>query len=84
MQQIQGAVGEVVVIYYELLATQEMRYHRLSLRVNNMAVFTIFWMSLQIRSSKAEKRSSIRLIIAFEPILPCYLCNWWVSVGWYN
>jgi hypothetical protein len=56
MQQIQGAVGEVVVIYYEPLAAQEMRYHRLSLRVNNMAVFTIFWMSLEIRSSKAEKK----------------------------
>jgi hypothetical protein len=57
MLQIQGAKGDAVVIYCEPLATQEMRYHRLSLRVNNMAVFVIFWMSLGVCSTKAEKKS---------------------------
>jgi hypothetical protein len=35
MPQIQGAKGEAIVSYCEPLATQEMRYHRLSRRVNN-------------------------------------------------
>ncbi len=53
--QIQGVKGEVVVIYCEPLATQEMWYHRFSLQANNMPVFTIFWMSLGVYSTKAEK-----------------------------
>jgi hypothetical protein len=56
MRQIQGAEGEVVVIYCEPLTTREMGYHRLSLRVNNMAIFTIFWKLLEVRSGKAEKK----------------------------
>jgi len=35
MPQIQGVEGEAVVIYREPSTTQEMRYHRLSRRVNN-------------------------------------------------
>jgi hypothetical protein len=35
MPEIQGAKGEVIVSYCEPLATQEIRYHRLSRRVNN-------------------------------------------------
>jgi len=42
MLQIQGVEGEAVVIYRELSTTQEMRYHRLSQRVNNMAVLGLF------------------------------------------
>ena len=57
MLQIQGAEGEVVVIYCEPLATLEMRHPRLSHWVNNMAVFTIFMMSLEVNSIKAEKKS---------------------------
>jgi hypothetical protein len=57
MLQIQGAKGEVVVIYCEPLATREMWCHRLSHWVNNMAVFTIFTMSLEVNSIKAEKKS---------------------------
>jgi len=65
MRQIQGAEGEAVVIYCEPLATQvedpansgEMCHPRLSHRVNNMAVFTIFMMSLGINSIRAEKTS---------------------------
>ena len=56
MLQIQGAEGEAVVIYCEPLATLEMRHPRLSHRVNNMAVFTIFMMSLGVNSIKAEKK----------------------------
>jgi len=52
-----GAEGEAVVIYCEPLATLEMRHPRLSHRVNNMAVFTIFMMSLGVNSIKAEKKS---------------------------
>lgn len=35
--QIQGIKGEAVVLYCEPLITQEMRCHRLSRRVKNMA-----------------------------------------------
>jgi hypothetical protein len=65
MLQIQGAEGEAVVIYCEPLATQvedpansgEMRHPRLSHWVNNMAVFTIFMMSLGVNSIKAKEKS---------------------------
>jgi hypothetical protein len=40
MPQIQGGEGEAIVGYCEHSPTQEMRYHRLSRRVNNMAVFS--------------------------------------------
>ena len=57
MLQIQGAKGEVVVIYCEPLATLEMWYPRLSYWVNNMVVFTIFMVQLGVNSIKAEKKS---------------------------
>ena len=37
--QIQGVKGAAVVIYRKPLTTQEMRCHRLSRKVNNMADF---------------------------------------------
>ena len=37
--QIQGVKGAAVVIYRKPLTTLEMRCHRLSRRVNNMAAF---------------------------------------------
>jgi len=37
--QIQGVKGAAVVIYRKPLTTQEMRCHRLSRRVNDMAAF---------------------------------------------
>jgi hypothetical protein len=40
--QVQGVEGEAVVCYAEPLTTQDMRYHRLSQRVNNMAGFSLF------------------------------------------
>ena len=57
MLQIQGAKGEVVVIYCEPLATLEMRCRRLSHWANNMAAFTIFMMLLGVNSIKAENKS---------------------------
>jgi hypothetical protein len=39
MPEIQGAEGEAIVSYCEPSATQEVVCHRLSRRVNNMAVF---------------------------------------------
>jgi hypothetical protein len=39
MLQIQGVEGEAVVIYREPSTTKEMRYHRFSQRVNNVAIF---------------------------------------------
>ncbi|MBN1842456.1 MAG: hypothetical protein JW883_09290 [Deltaproteobacteria bacterium] len=35
--QMQGVKGEAVVVYADPLTTQQMLYHRLSRRVNNMA-----------------------------------------------
>jgi hypothetical protein len=55
--QIQGVKGEAVVFYRKPFTTKELRRHRLSLWVNNMAVFTIFMMSLGVNSIKAEKPS---------------------------
>ena len=61
MLQIQGAEGEAVrqrsLADCEPLATLEMRHPRLSHWVNNMAVFTIFMMSLGVNSIKADKKS---------------------------
>jgi hypothetical protein len=36
--QVQGVKGEAVVVYADPLTTQQMLYHRLSRRVNNMAI----------------------------------------------
>ncbi len=46
---------EAVVSYAEPLATQEMQYHRLSRRVNNMAVFLVFWISPAVNPTKSFK-----------------------------
>jgi hypothetical protein len=55
--QIQGVKGEAVVFYRKPFTTKELQRHRLSLWVNNMAVFTIFMMSLGVNPIKAEKPS---------------------------
>jgi len=55
--QIRGVKGEAVVFYRKPFTTKELRRHRLSLWVNNMAVFTIFMMSLGVNSIKTEKKS---------------------------
>ncbi len=43
-----------VVIYREPSTTKEMRYHRFSQRVNNVAIFLSFWMSLPVNSLFTE------------------------------
>ncbi len=48
--QMQGVKGEAVVVYADPLTTKEMRYHRFSQRVNNVAIFLSFWMSLPVNS----------------------------------
>ena len=42
MPQMQDVKGLAVVVYAESLTTQQMRYHRLSRRVNNGAIMTWF------------------------------------------
>jgi hypothetical protein len=42
MPQMQGVKGEAVVVYADLLITQQVRYHWFSRRVNNMTVFSDF------------------------------------------
>jgi len=55
--QIRGVKGEAVVFYRKPFTTKELRRHRLSLWVNNLAVFTIFMMSLGVYYIKEEKKS---------------------------
>ena len=67
MPQIQGVKGEAVVVYCEPLTTPEMRYHRLSQRVNNMAGFSLF---LDVTRSKfhniAQIGRKVRLLLLFR------------------
>jgi hypothetical protein len=42
MPEMQGVKGEAVVVYADPFTTQQMRYSRLSRRVNNMTVFPGF------------------------------------------
>jgi len=53
--QIRGVKGEAVVFYRKPFTTKALLRHRLSHWVNNMAVFTIFMMSVVVNSIKAEK-----------------------------
>ena len=55
---MQGVEGEAVVVYADPLTTQQMLYHRLSRRVNNMAVFVVFWISLAVHSTKSYKKTA--------------------------
>ncbi len=54
--QMQGVEGEAVAVYADPLTTQQMLYHRLSRRVNNMAVFLVFQISLAVHSTKSFKK----------------------------
>ncbi len=56
--QMQGVKGEAVVVYADPLTTQQMLYHRLSRRVNNMAGFQISWISLGVHSTKSLKKTA--------------------------
>ena len=67
MLQIQGVKGEAVVIYREPLTTQEMRYPRLSRRVNNSAIFPLFVDAVigEIRY-RVHKLSKAKIFMAFQ------------------
>ncbi|MBW2265421.1 MAG: hypothetical protein JRD47_01945 [Deltaproteobacteria bacterium] len=66
---MQGVKGEAVVVYADPLTTQQMRYTRLSRRVNNMAVFVVFWISLIVDSTtwhnKGRKQWLLLLLRSF-------------------
>ncbi|MEE9567602.1 MAG: hypothetical protein V3W17_08910 [Desulfobacteria bacterium] len=67
MPQIQGVKGEAVVIYREPLTTQEMRHHRLSRRVNNMAGFSLFVHITRSEFPKiAQEDRKVRLLLLFR------------------
>jgi len=67
MPQIQGVKGEAVVIYREPLTTQEMRHHRLSQRVNNMAGFSLFVDVTHSEFPKiAQEDCQVRLLLLFR------------------
>ena len=55
---MQGVKGEAVVVYTDPLTTQQMLYHRLSQRVNNMAVLLVSWISLAVHSTKILKKTA--------------------------
>jgi hypothetical protein len=67
MPQVQGVEGEAVVCYAEPLTTQEMRYHRLSRRVNNMASLSLFVDVTPSEFAKlTQERSNLRLSLLFR------------------
>jgi hypothetical protein len=57
---MQGVKGEAVVVYANPLTTQQMRYHRLSRRVNNMAAFLVFLISLAVHSTILYKMTATK------------------------
>ena len=66
MPQIQGVKGEAVVIYADPLRTQEMRYHRLSRRVNNSAnIITALDHTIGGIVSRTYKPTKLIVIIVF-------------------
>jgi hypothetical protein len=73
MPQVQGVKGEAVVVYREPFTTQEMRYHRLSRRVNNMAVFPSFLdisrSELQNIAQKNRKDGLLLLLRTFSHVV---------------
>jgi hypothetical protein len=65
---MQGVKGEAVVVYADPLTTQQMLYHRLSRRVNNMVVFLVLWISLAVHSTKSLKKTAKKgYCCFFEP-----------------
>jgi len=66
MLQIQGVEGEAVVIYRKLSTTQEMRCHRLSPRVNNMAVSPGFLDISRSELDNIAQKTANMGAIAFE------------------
>ncbi|MBE9581012.1 MAG: hypothetical protein IMF18_05275, partial [Proteobacteria bacterium] len=66
--------GEAVVVYADPLTTQQMLYHRLSRRVNNVAVFLVFWISLAVHSTKPLKKTAKKGYYCFcEPFAMLFM-----------
>jgi len=65
MLQILGVEGEAVVLYREPSTTKEMRYPRLSHRVNKMAVFSCFQDATCSGFQQSIKNEHIACIYSF-------------------
>ena len=64
---MQGVKGEAVVVYADPLTTQQMLYHRLSLGVNNMAVFSGFLdITRRAFHKNTQKDDKERLLFLFQ------------------
>jgi hypothetical protein len=61
--QIRRVKGDAVVFYRKPFTTKALRRHRLSRWVNNMAVSTMFMMSLGAIPSKQRNRLEMQIII---------------------
>ncbi len=76
MPQIQGIKGEAVVLYAEPLITREMRYPRLSRRVNNRTNQKRFndatFGGFQVMGHKARESP---MYLGFLQASSCCLCN---------
>jgi len=59
---MQNVKGLAVVVYAECLTTKQMRYHRLSRRVNNRAIMTWF-LDITRGTSKKEIQAQQKLVI---------------------
>ncbi|MBN1843643.1 MAG: hypothetical protein JW883_15360, partial [Deltaproteobacteria bacterium] len=69
-----GVKGEAVVVYADPLTTQQMLYHRLSRRVNNMAVFLVFWILLAVHCTKPLKKTATNgYCCFFEPFAMLFM-----------
>ncbi len=64
--------GEAVVGYREPLATQEMRYHRLSHRIKNMTNSVIFLNITYDRLQKSRPNSSNPVLLLLL-VIPCHV-----------
>ena len=83
MPQILGVEGEAVVLYREPSTTQEMRYPRLSRRVNKMALFLCFQDATCSGFEDSIKNNEIARIcsfLAYVAILFMQLRGRWFDV----
>ncbi|MBW2195190.1 MAG: hypothetical protein JRF37_06335 [Deltaproteobacteria bacterium] len=62
---MQGVKDEAVAVYADSLTTRQMLYDRVSQRVNNTAVFLIFWISLEVHSKNRSRRPQRKAVVAF-------------------
>jgi hypothetical protein len=71
---MQGVKSEAVVVYANPLTTQQMLYPRLSRRVNKMAVYLVFWISLAVHSTKLLIKTAKKgCCCFFEPFVMLFM-----------